>query len=80
MLVLDVEQETAEVLVMMITSHSPRGDEDIAIDHWAEIPLLHQSTLRTRRIQYVSARNIRRRLGECPQAEWMMVLEKLNER
>ena len=79
-LVLDVQQETAEVLVMMITSHPPRSDDDIAIEHWAEIPLLHQSTLRTQRVQFVSVRNIRKRLGKCPQAEWVLALEKLNER
>ncbi len=69
-IVLDVSEETATVLSIMVTSSDPRDEFDIEIFDWEFVPLRHRSTARVSRTMSIRTSSFRRKIGRLTDDDW----------
>lgn len=72
-IVLDVNEQEAIVLSVMVTSSAPKGEYDIELVEWADIPLGHRSTARVSRTIQLPMMNFVRRIGRLTDDDWANV-------
>ncbi len=69
-IVLDVNEQEAVVLSVMVSSTAPRGEYDIELFAWADVPLDHRSTARISRTIHLPMVNFVRRIGRLTDDDW----------
>ena len=75
-IVIDVDEDSAMVLSIMITSHKPRFDEyDIELYDWADIPLDHVSTARVSRNALIPKEDFDKKIGKLTDDDWENIID-----
>ena len=69
-IVLAVDADECEVLSMKITSTEPRGEFEIEVFDWAEIPLDHKSTAVASDVRSIRKSDFRRKIGKLSDDDW----------
>lgn len=70
-IVLDVDDNEAVVLSVMVTSHKPRNDEyDIEIYDWEDVPLEHVSTARVAKNELIPKDDFNKKIGRLSDDDW----------
>lgn len=69
-IVLDVDDNTCEVLSMKITSTPPYSEFEMILFDWNQIPLQHESTANASEVKVISKSRFRRKIGRLSDSDW----------
>ena len=72
-IVMDVDDENCAVFSMKVTSRAPRGEFEIEIFDWADIPLNHRSTADASKVIEIRKDKFRRKAGLLSDNDWQNV-------
>ena len=69
-IVLAVDDESAKILSMKVTSTPPQSEYEIELFDWSKIPLHHKSTADASRVLRIPKRRFRRKIGKLSDDDW----------
>lgn len=77
--ILDVDDDTLEVLSIKVTTHEPRDEYDVPIFKWSEANLIEPSFARVSKVELLKKEAFIKKLGELDIIDFKNIVNKFKE-